>query len=468
MTIKIFNKEIEDNIGDMVAKGSISYASTISKDQIQTIKQFDVDKIKSIASANPDQIDLYYKHSVLASVGWNKNDDVFDSIETWKARNTASDKQLNLEHNELDIIGHMTDTYVFDANGVLLSSDIPESSVPSQFDVVTEFVLYAFWQDEKRRKSIAEIISEIDNGNWYVSMECIFPAFDYAIIDKNGNHKTIARNEETAFLSKHLRAYGGDGQYDGYRVGRLLRNFTFSGQGLVRNPANERSIIFDMTSEVRPFISVGSVNIRNNDMELEKQIEQLKSELAEAKATISGGELAKVKSQLDSAVAENTELKASVDSTKSELSNKDKAIATFTEELKVANDKVTALSSEISAMKEEAKTTARKAKLASAGVKAEEIETTIAKWSSLDDKQFDEIVSLYAAKKEDMKDMEKEECESKKSCSEKTSASIQDAKIEDKPTFNQTSASKLDAVSNFLKTGLKFSAVANKRFTKDN
>ena len=37
-------------------------------------------------------------------------------------------------------------------------------------------------------------------------------------------NKVIARDENSAFLTKHLRAYGGTGQYDGYTVGRLLRS----------------------------------------------------------------------------------------------------------------------------------------------------------------------------------------------------------------------------------------------------
>ena len=73
----------------------------------------------------------------------------------------------------------------------------------------------------------------------------MFANFDYAVITPSNDHKMIVRSEDTAFLSKHLRAYGGSGDYQGNRVGRLIRNLTFSGKGLVKVPGNPESIIFD-------------------------------------------------------------------------------------------------------------------------------------------------------------------------------------------------------------------------------
>ena len=55
----------------------------------------------------------------------------------------------------------------------------------------------------------------------------------------------VPRNNETAFLTRHLRAYGGEGSYQEHQIGRLLRNITFSGKGFVNRPANPESIIFD-------------------------------------------------------------------------------------------------------------------------------------------------------------------------------------------------------------------------------
>ena len=76
-------------------------------------------------------------------------------------------------------------------------------------------------------------------------MECFFKGFDYGLFNsETGEYKVLARNEETAFLTKYLRAYGGDGKHQNYKLGRVLRNITFSGKGFVDKPANPDSVIF--------------------------------------------------------------------------------------------------------------------------------------------------------------------------------------------------------------------------------
>ncbi|QEL19556.1 hypothetical protein [Limnoglobus roseus] len=94
------------------------------------------------------------------------------------------------------------------------------------------------------------ILAEIAKGEWFVSMECLFAGFDYSMRARDGTTRVVARNEQTAFLTKHLRAYGGTGEYQGAKVGRLLRNIVFSGKGLVRKPANPESVIL---TDAEPF-----------------------------------------------------------------------------------------------------------------------------------------------------------------------------------------------------------------------
>ena len=68
------------------------------------------------------------------------------------------------------------------------------------------------------RERMNNIIEEIEEGKWFVSMECMFPNFDYALRDSQGESKIVRREEASAFLTKHLRAYGGTGKYEGYTV----------------------------------------------------------------------------------------------------------------------------------------------------------------------------------------------------------------------------------------------------------
>jgi hypothetical protein len=234
MDIQIYGAEKDAGLDEIIRSNKITIASAIQPSTENPEALVGLKNISlAVANSNYGQQDLFYKRAVLASIGWNANDDVFEVLESWNARNTIEDKQLNLNHDEMRIVGHMTKAYVVDAQGNVITDETSPDNVPDKFDIVNEFVLYKIWANEERQKEIASLINEIESGEWFVSMECYFPAFDYALIDSKGVQKTVGRNEQTAFLTKHLRAYGGSGEYQGYRVGRILRNFFFSGQGIV-------------------------------------------------------------------------------------------------------------------------------------------------------------------------------------------------------------------------------------------
>ena len=163
MAIKIYENEINDGIGDLVkSTASVAYCSeaTVQKDIPEEI-------VAKAVAENKDQIDLYYLESVLVSCGWNKNDDVFLPQATWAARNTPEDKQFNFMHDENDIIGHITGSYVLTKDGKAVADD---SEMPEDFDIITQAVLYNSWTGEENRERMEKIISEIEEGKWYVSM----------------------------------------------------------------------------------------------------------------------------------------------------------------------------------------------------------------------------------------------------------------------------------------------------------
>ena len=479
MQIEVYESEVKDGIGEMVAKGSMSFASMISKpknDKTQEELAFALSLCK--ASANPNQRDLLYKHSVLASVGWNKNDDVFDKFETFKAIHTVSDKQLNLRHNELDIVGHMTDSYAVCVDGNIISTKaLEENSLPDKFDIVSEFVLYKIWENQERQEEINRIIAEIDEGKWFVSMECRFPAFDYAVIDKDGLHKTISRNDKTAFLTKHLKMYGGTGEYQGNKIGRLLKGLFFTGQGIVENPANERSIIFNV-EDIKPFNSKGSLIIKDVQMELEKQVSELKEKLNSAQADIN--KLASEKISLsEAAKMADEKAKTDMDKMKDEktkyeeiISDKDKLIASLTEEVKTANEKFSVAKQEIEAAKAEDKKKTRANKLSLAGVVETELEATLAKWENLSDEQFDSIVAFLPPwldkDKKKEKDDKNEDSETKKTedkekakSADFTKAELEVEKVVNQPIEKETNT-RMSALAKHLGENLQFSAKANK------
>ena len=287
--MEIYKAEIEDGLGDLLSStNSVAYCGVAKCFTPSTEEQESMKLIASEASEasdNKDQIDLFYLESVLVSTGWNKNDDVFDPKETFAARTTPEDKPFNFMHDEKDIIGHITGNRVVDFQGNAIAEET--ENPPTEFNILTTAVIYKEWSDVDQRKRIQKILAEIEEGKWFVSMECLFPNFDYALVDKTGGTRVIPREESSAFLTKHLRSYGGSGKYEDYRVGRLLRNLSFSGKGLVSKPANPRSVILEgnrfFDESEAQILTISS--IKENDMsDLDKQIVDLRTELAEAKA----------------------------------------------------------------------------------------------------------------------------------------------------------------------------------------
>ena len=120
---------------------------------------------KSIAS-NEDQLDLHYIYSILATTGWNRNDDVFDIKEMWDARNTAEDKPFNKGHDPSDIIGHITGNAVVDENYELVKNDSEIDYLPEKFHILTSAVIYKHVSSRDRNLPLAikGLIQEISEG----------------------------------------------------------------------------------------------------------------------------------------------------------------------------------------------------------------------------------------------------------------------------------------------------------------
>lgn len=417
MNIPIYKKEINDNLGEKIlASNSLAYASLVSAYVPSEEDQEDIKKLLAsdkAAAENKGQFDLYYLKSILVSTGWNKNDDVFDSSEVWEARNSPEDKQFNFMHNEADIIGHITGSTVVNTEGKELDD---QNIMPSSdFEILTSAVLYNSWTDSERKERMRKIIAGIESGQWFVSMEALFNNFDYAVISPDGDNKVIARDEESAFLTKHLRAYGGEGQYEGHRVGRLLRNINFSGKGLVSNPANPRSVILDDGgSRIFSFAGVNETklisesNIKEisdmSDNVLENQVAELKAELATAKdaAEALRAEVAGQKDEefqlkieaFEATVAEKdeaiAETKEALEAITAKVTELEEAIASKDEELATANEKIEAHTAE-------KKVLARKTMLLEAGLEGEEAEAALEKFAEASDEMFGEIVQIMAA-----------------------------------------------------------------------
>jgi hypothetical protein len=307
-------------------------------------------------------------------------------------------------HDENDIIGHITGNCVLNADGKVVA----DGSMPDKFDIITSAVIYKSWSDSEKRERIEKMIAEIEEGKWFVSMECLFNGFDYAVVTPDGSNSVIARDENSAFLTKHLRAYGGEGQYEGYKVGRLLKNISFSGKGLVNNPANPNSVIL---KETNPFKStkacvieetgIREINDMSNDTDLQQRLDLLKAELDESKQREESLE-AKLRELDEKAVTEKLE------ALQSEIQTRDEAIAAMTETeeslkaekselseiLVKAQEELGEIKAQLDEIKAETHKAQRLAALKDAGLNDEDAADKLEKFADASDEMFADIVAL--------------------------------------------------------------------------
>jgi len=435
--MQIFKAEIDDNLEHLLsAKSSISYACLAEKSDNQPgIKNVDIKALAGISDK-----DLYYAQSILVTTSWNKNDDVFDKAEVWAAKNTPIHKPTNLEHNEGIIVGHITSNWPITEDGVIIDPDTNVENLPNKYHILTGSVIYTGYTEKDLKERSERLIAEIEDGTKYVSMECFFKGFDYGLINKStGEYKILGRNDETAFLTKHLRAYGGVGEYQDHKIGRVLRKITFSGKGFVDKPANPESIIFtkdnllldkkidiveNLQEKNSDFSKEGVIsntaNLKENDMSLEKEVAEIKQQIeamannqvavAEAQASITelsakNNELQEVVNTKEVAIAEltsaletaNVEKEEAAKKMAEDMKKKEEELMKMKAELDSTNEILAAYKDKEAEMLKKEKQMKRMAALIEAGLDAEVASATVSKFESVDDSTFDGMKEVFAA-----------------------------------------------------------------------
>lgn len=156
----IFEQEKIDGLADLMnTSASISYACVAEPCSLTYKKP---PKIKSIASYSDE--DLYYVQSILVTSSWNKNDDIFDKAEVWKAKHTPEHKPTNLEHNEDIIIGHIISNWPITEDGDLIEDNTPIEDLPNKFHILTGSVIYRGFSNPELKERSENLISQIQAG----------------------------------------------------------------------------------------------------------------------------------------------------------------------------------------------------------------------------------------------------------------------------------------------------------------
>lgn len=415
------------------SQSSVAYVSQLepaSSDMQKTISKAiaslgDDDDIVQRISASHNDSDLYFTKSILVTTTWNKNADIFAPEYTWAARHTPSHKPTNLEHDEKRLVGHIVNCWPIDAKGTVIQDNCTIDDLPEKFHLVTGAVIYKGWEDEALIDRTEALIQEIEAGTKFVSMEVLFTDFDYGILRPDGSYHTKARNEDSAWMTKHLRQYGGTGSYEDYQIGRVLKNMTFSGKGYVDKPANPESIIFSTNDNNFSFTSASEKNVVSEEngvsnllegkessltneqgdfnmtdtiykeqaAKLEKTLAELEGKLAEANDKLSKAGIEKYTSQIEELTAKAAALETEKTDLHTSLEEAQAKVATATEQLDAEKTAKAELETKLAEITEAEAKANRVSTLVDGGITKETATEKVDTFANLSDEQFSVIAT---------------------------------------------------------------------------
>ena len=205
------------------------------------------EKAAVLAFPEEKQSDLQYIRSLLVSAGTNKNGAHFLPSEMMRAHNTIVHKAIDIEHDEERVIGHMYDCAFLFKDGesfdpLKLMAEYKETSNDPDdvdIDIAVAGVIH--------KMRFPEYAEQIMSGEWKVSMECYFKDFDIKVgnqIITRDEAQTLGYNPDD-LVGGFVKVVAGQKALGKHFVARVLRNITFSGMGIVKNPANPHSIIME-------------------------------------------------------------------------------------------------------------------------------------------------------------------------------------------------------------------------------
>lgn len=403
MKVSIYKQEIEDGLESFIKDNKV----TCSFD-IDTCERFDVDKDKATEfysdKASVGDPDLFYFKAIHASTGINLNDHYFLPEELWNAKDTAAHKRINFEHQEENIIGADLQSYAIDHSGKSIDTTLPLHEVPDKFDICTKGVLYRVWSDAARQNFMDKLIAEVQEGKYSVSMEAMFPNWDYVLIDKAGTEEFIQRNRKTSHMTKHIKRFGGNGQFEGKRIGMVLRNIVFAGKGIVKKPANPRSKILEVEENSRNISlkekivdslteNVGELvysNTEGNKM-TEKEFEVEKEKLVEANTKLTEN-VTSLNVKVSELVVANTDLNKKLDEVKTLKETLEK---TKTEELEAVKASLEEVNKVVAGYKAK-EVTDNRIKTVKEKLEMEDAEASnfVAEYAEFNDAQFDKVIAM--------------------------------------------------------------------------
>ncbi len=213
----------------------------------ENVEKAAMEKAAVLAFPDEKQTDLQYMRSCLVSAGTNKNGAHFLPSEMMKAHNTVVHKAIDIEHDEEKVIGHIYECAYMYKDGTQFDPLVVMADYESASRNLDEVDMDIAVAGVIHKMRFPEYAEEIAAGEWKVSMECFFKDFDIKIGDI-----IITRDEAKALgydpselIGGFVKVIAGHKEMGVRQVSRVLRHITFSGMGIVKNPANPHSIIME-------------------------------------------------------------------------------------------------------------------------------------------------------------------------------------------------------------------------------
>jgi len=191
------------------------------------------------------QPDLLYFSAIFVSSGENLNHAFFTPSELVKAEGTIVNKALDVEHKEEEIIGHIYERAFMDKDGNPLEledlASMEKASLDSQeMHIAIAGIIY--------KNRFPDIAKEVAAGKWKVSMEAYYQDYDVKVGDLVMSKKeaeSLGLASDDSVLGKVAKVLKEGKEIAKGAVTRVLRGITFSGCGIVENPANPPSVILE-------------------------------------------------------------------------------------------------------------------------------------------------------------------------------------------------------------------------------
>jgi len=224
--------------------------------------------------------DLLYFSGIFVSSGENLNNAYFMPSEIVKAASSIDHKALDIEHKEDQIVGHIYDSKFIDKAGSTLNVEELASMNQDELDKTDLEVLIAGILYKSRFPELAE---EVSDNKWKLSMETYYQDYDIKI----GNVIMSRKEAEALGIASDLVGKVAKLLKKGEEIAeagitRVLRDLLFSGCGLVKHPANPRSIILEtakkQTGKVDIIIDLDKTDNAQTDKEKVKDNEDKEEE----------------------------------------------------------------------------------------------------------------------------------------------------------------------------------------------